>query len=69
MKKLMFALVAMATITLVSCGGNASNKEPQEIEAEATFDSVYFEEPEDDTIVLADTTEGEQFTETEEEAL
>ena len=61
MKKLIFALIAMATISFASCAGNANNQEATEEEAvEITIDSVCPEEAENDTIALQDSIEGEQ---------
>ncbi len=52
MKKFIFALIAMVTISFASCAGNTNNQEPTEETTETVIDSVWFDEPEDDTIVF-----------------
>jgi hypothetical protein len=67
MKKIIFALIAMATISFASCDGNATNQQATEEETvESVIDSVCAEEPETDEIVTLDSTESEQPTETME---
>jgi hypothetical protein len=67
MKKIIFALIAMATISFASCAGNATNQQATEEETvESVIDSVCAEEPETDEIVTLDSTESEQPTETME---
>ena len=56
MKKLIFALIALATISFASCNGNATNQEPTEETTETVIDSVWFDEPENDTIVFIEDT-------------
>lgn len=63
MKKILFALIAMATISFASCAGNATNQESTEETVETTIDSICPEETENDTIALQDSIEGEQPTE------
>ena len=60
MKKIIFALIAMATISLASCAGNATDQQATEENVETTIDSVCPEEPETDTIVALDSVESEQ---------
>jgi len=67
MKKFIFALIVMATFSLASCGGNATNQQTTEEETvEAVVDSVCSEEHETDEIVSLDSTENEQHSETVE---
>ncbi len=66
MKKLIFALITMATISLASCVGNATNQEATEETVETTIDSVCNEEPNGDTIVFVGGIELEQTTEATE---
>lgn len=66
MKKLIFALIAMATISLASCAGNATNQEATEETTETVIDSVCPEEPENDSVVFDGTIESKPSTETVE---
>lgn len=66
MKKIIFALIAMATISFASCVGNATNQEATEEPVETTIDSVCNEQPNSDTVVFVDTIESEQTTEATE---
>ena len=63
MKKIIFALIAMVTISFASCVGNATNHEATEENVETTIDSVCNEEPNNDTVVFVDTIESEQAVE------
>lgn len=61
MKKLIFALIAMATISFASCVGNATNQEPTEETTETVVDTLCIDEPENDTIVfIEDSTVAEE---------
>ena len=60
MKKLIFALIAMATISFASCAGNATDQQATEENVEIILDTVCPEEPETDTIVVLDSVVSEQ---------
>ena len=67
MKKLIFALIAMATISLASCGdGNTTNQETTKETTETVIDSVCNKEPENDSVVFDGTIENKPSTETVE---
>ena len=67
MKKLIFALIAMATISLASCcDGNATNQETTGETTETVIDSVCNEETENDSVISVDTIESKPSTETVE---
>lgn len=63
MKKFIFALIALTTISIASCcDGNTTNQET----TKETIDSVCNEEPENDSVISVDSTENKLTTETVE---
>ena len=67
MKKIVFALIAMATISLTSCcDGKTTNQETTEETVETVIDSVCNEELENDSVISVDSTENKPSTETVE---
>jgi hypothetical protein len=67
MKKFIFALITLTTISIASCcDGNTTNQETTEKTTETVIDSVCNEEPENDSVVSVDTIESKPSTETVE---